>query len=593
MFIFFDLNLKFNCSEHKRNIIPRSNCMSTLSERNQVHREKIISSVGQYLLDELHARGVEHIFGIPGDYIIRFDKLIEEHKIQFINATRESTAGYMADAYARIRGLGVACTTYGVGVNIANALSQAYAESSPLIVISGAPSQQEFIKSNHLHHLVNKADLAFQDITQSEIFKPVTIDQAILTDPSRAVEEIDRVLKKCLFYKKPVYIEIARDVVDQPVLFTERNFSIHPQEDAAALEEALEEVAKLLKECKKPVIWAGHEIHRGNLQAPLLSFAEKYRIPIATSLLGKSLFDENHPLSLGVYQGVMSRPETTEYVESCDCIFILGLVVNDVDTGIFTAKLTQNKKIIATENSLKIKHHQFLHVPLNRFVNALAHLNLNIRFPGEYPHARDRFQGRFNPAENSTITIKKFIECLQSHLTKDHIIVTDVGDCMFASADLVLRENTYFANAYFASLGFGTPGAIGAQIAAPTKRVIGLVGDGGFQMTATELATAVRYHLDLIIIVLNNHGYGTERPILEGNYNDILDWNYTKIPEVFGGGKGIKVTTEQEFDDALKEALHKRGTFYLIEVNLDKYDFSPALMRLGEEIAKHHQSTGE
>lgn len=563
--------------------------MHALTEKDSYRTVQQTKSIGQYLLDELYKYKVEHIFGLPGDYIIRFDKLIEEHKIQFINASRESTAGYMADAYARIRGLGVACITFGVGVNIANALSQAYAESSPLVVISGAPSAEEFFKSNHLHHLVNKADLALADITQIEMFKPITIDQAIVKEPENAVGDIERVLKKCYYYKKPVYIEIAKDMVDKIISTTSNEYQLQISEDPAALEESLEEVVKMLKECKKPVIWAGHEVHRGKLQGALLRFAEKFRIPIATSLLGKAVIDEFHPLALGVYQGVMSREEITQYVESCDLVFILGLVVNDVDTGIFTAKLHQKKQVIATENCLTIQHHQYLNVPFNKFINGLSHLNLNLHFTNDFPQAKQRIQGRYLPSNESKITIKKFIECLQSYLTKDHLLVTDVGDCMFASADLVLGENSYISNAYFASLGFGTPGAIGAQIASPQKRVVGLVGDGGFQMTAMELTTAVRYQLDPIIIVLNNHGYGTERPILEGTYNDILDWNYSKIPEVLGSGVGIKITTEKELDEAMKEAFSKRGSFYIIEVDLDKHDFSPALKRLGEELSKQHK----
>jgi len=169
--------------------------------------------------------------------------------------------------------------------------------------------------------------------------------------------------------------------------------------------------------------------------------------------------------------------------------------------------------------------------------------------------------------------------------------VTDIGDCLFGSSDLILAQNSFLACAYFATLGFGTPGAVAAQLASPDRRVIGIIGDGGFQMTAMELSTAVRYGLDPIIIILNNHGYGTERPLLEGTYNDILNWNYAEIPKVLGGGIGFRTETEEEFEHALSAALAERGALAIIEVELGKVDFSPALMRFAKLLGKFAGTT--
>ena len=157
--------------------------------------------------------------------------------------------------------------------------------------------------------------------------------------------------------------------------------------------------------------------------------------------------------------------------------------------------------------------------------------------------------------------------------------MSDFGDCLFGSAELIVEENSYFSNAYFATLGFCVPAAIGIQIAYPNRRVIGVVGDGAFQMTCMELSTAVRYGADPVIILLNNHGFATERPLLEGEFNDIGDWNYSQIPKVLNGGVGIHVRTEEEFERALKNSLSTRGQYFLIEVELGKTDFSPALQR--------------
>lgn len=546
------------------------------------------SQVGQYLIDRLHQLGVEHIFGVPGDYVLRLDKLIEKHPhLQFINTTRENTAGYAADAYARMRGLGVACITYGVGINISNALAQAYVESSPLVVISGTAGTDEFAHYSTLHHLINKAGNIHSDTTQLEVFKHLTVDQAVLDDPQTAAFLIDRVLHSCLKYKKPVYIEIPRNMVHQPISpnYTTKQFPPTPI-DKEALKEALEETQQILNTCRYPLIWAGHEVLRFNLSQPLLQFAEKNRIPIVSSLLGKTVVDEHHPLFVGVYQGGMSPIEVQELVEKCDCAITLGVLINDIDTGIFTAKLNQEHRIASNAFSLTIGHHIYPDVGLNDYIHGLNTLNLTLSHQPFHTPRHARLPEKFFPQEGARTTTKRVFECIQSHLTPENIVITDVGDCLFASADLVLPFNSFAACAYFASLGFGTPGAIGAQIALPQRRVLAIVGDGGFQMSAMELSGAIRYHLDPIIIVLNNHGYGTERPLLEGSYNDIVDWNYTEIPRVLGGGIGIKVNNEIEFEKALTKAFNDRGTFYLIEVELEKLDFSPGLRRLGELLSQ-------
>jgi len=535
------------------------------------------NTVGQYLLDRLHSLGAEHVFGVPGDYILRFDKLVEEHEIQLINTTRESTAGYMADSYSRLRGIGAACITYGVGINITNAIAQAYVESSPIVIISGAPGKEELERCHQLHHL-------FDGMTQAEVFQKITIDQAILDDPAKAVSEIDRVLDNCLRYKKPVYIEIPRDHVDSTIDIESYQPEPTPASDPETLTEALDEIEDLLKNCKSPLIWLGHEVHRYGLLQDVLRFAERYRIPIVSSLLGKSVISERHPLYVGLYQGGMSQREVREFAENCDCLIMIGVMLNDVNTGMFSENLEKNKRIIANSQTIRIKHHEYPQISFQDFTSALAERDLSLRFRIDYPAAIDSEKKTFAAETGVKITSERTFACIQSHLKPDHIIVSDIGDCLFGSSDLIVEQNCYLSNAYFASLGFGTPGAIGAQFAAPKQRVIGIVGDGAFQMTCTELSTAVRYEVDPVIIVLNNHGFATERPLIEGEYNDIQNWNYAQLPNLLGGGIGMKVTTEDELDHALRTALKNRGTFYLIEIDLEKLDFSPALCRFSELV---------
>jgi len=541
-------------------------------------------SIGRFLLDHLHQSGVEHIFGIPGDYIIRFDQLIEEHPIQFVNTSRENTAGYMADAYARLKGIGVACITYGVGINIVNATAQAYAEGVPLVIVSGAAGSQEFHNNPYLHHMINSTTHQSRDLSQLEIFKQVTVDQAVLDNPKTAAHEIGRTVHSCRSEQKPVYIELPRDMVDAPLPPSAPFTPPQMESDQESLAEALKEILVMLEGSNHPAIWVGREVYSFGLMEEVLKFAERFQIPIVSTLLGKTVIDERHPLFVGVYQGGMSRPEVEEFVNQSDCLIMLGVLRTDVDTGFQTAKIDIAQRIIASARRIAIAHHQYPKVYFTDFIRSLPKLPMSRSFQEIFPKNCDRLQ-YFEADRDKTITTSRMLACLQSHVKAQHIIATDCGDCLFAGADFILGQNSYLSPAYFATMGYGIPAAIGGAIAEPERRVIALVGDGGFQMTATELTTALRYGADPIIVVMNNHGFGTERPLIEGEFNEVVNWNYSKIFELLGGGKGARVTTEGEFEIALRQALEQRGSFFVIEVELDKFDFSPALERF-KKLAK-------
>jgi indolepyruvate decarboxylase len=166
------------------------------------------------------------------------------------------------------------------------------------------------------------------------------------------------------------------------------------------------------------------------------------------------------------------------------------------------------------------------------------------------------------------------------------VVVADVGDALFAGIDLVVEKADFVAPAYYLSLGFAVPGAIGVQLARPDTRPLVLVGDGAFQMTGMELTTVARYGLDPIIIVLDNGGYGTERPMLDGPFNDILPWRYAELPAVLGAGRGYEVRTEGDLDAALTAAAEDRSGFSLLHIHLARGDLSPALQRMTALMAE-------
>src|SRR5216117_2567574 len=165
------------------------------------------TAIGSYLIRRLEQLGVRHVFGVPGDYVLTFYELLLKSELRIIVTCDEQGAGFAADAYARVRGLGVVCVTYCVGgLKIANTTAEAFAEKSPVVVISGAPGMKEREKNPLLHHKVRDFD------TQKKVFEQLTIASTVLTDPQTAFQEIDRVLHAALRFKRPVYLELPRDL---------------------------------------------------------------------------------------------------------------------------------------------------------------------------------------------------------------------------------------------------------------------------------------------------------------------------------------------------------------------------------------------
>ena len=179
---------------------------------------------------------------------------------------------------------------------------------------------------------------------------------------------------------------------------------------------------------------------------------------------------------------------------------------------------------------------------------------------------------------------------LNEQLTEDTIVIADIGDSLFGATELVIRGRTEFVSpAYYTSMGFSLPAALGAQIARPEARIVVICGDGAFQMTGQELSTIVRHGFDPVIIVMDNGGYGTERRLHAGDwkFNDIPAWNYSKLPEVYGGGTGYEIRTEGEFDAALQAAWNDRSAASILQVFISQDDHSQTLHRLAERLIKH------
>lgn len=544
-------------------------------------QEAAAVTIGQYLIDRLYAQRVRHIFGIPGDYILGIFEMVEASPIDLVVVTREDSAGFAADAYARLNGMGCVAVTYCVGgLSLTNSIAGAYAEKSPVVVLGGSPGVGEREHNPLLHHKVKGFE------TQLEVFEKITAAQAVLGDPLTAFAEIDRVLNTAARTKRPVYLEIPRDCVLVRQVHPHRTNDVIPPSNPDALREALDEASGLLTAAKRPVILADVEVHRFGLQDAMLSLAEQAGLPIATTILGKSVISEAHPLFVGVYGGGIGKDEVTRYVEESDCLLMLGCFLSDIELGIFTAKLDPSRCINATSEDLQIKYHHYRGVRLDDFINGLRARQLTLATPEPPPRAKgdDR---PWQAAADTPVTSARLFTRLNRMLDEHSVVIADIGDALFGAVDMAMGHRTEFISpAYYTSMGFGVPAALGASIADRESRPLVVVGDGAFQMTGMELSTIARQGLNPIVVVMNNKGYTTERFLLDGPFNDIHNWAYHKVPEVLGVGLGLEVHTEEELDAALIAAVANRDSFSLLNVHLDPFDRSPALDRLTRKLAQ-------
>lgn len=541
-----------------------------------------VMPLGEFLFEYLYLRGVRHSFGIPGDFALPTFTWLEKSKIQSITMTHEPAAGFAADAYSRINGIGLVCVTYCVGgLNVLNAIAGAYAEKSPVVVVSGAPGRKDREKDPLLHHKVKTFE------TQRRIYDEVTVASTVLLDEQRAASEIVRCVEACLRHKRPVYIEVPHDVVDREIPITGISPAAPEKSDSHTLDAALSETLSLIRAAKKPIILAGVELARYRVARLVVRMAERMNIPIAADLLSKSAVPENHPLYVGVYGGAMSSDEDVRsYVESADLVLMLGTFITDMSMGFYTAKLDRGRTVLATTERVNVQYHRYDSIQFRDFLEALATASIKPKhFKHPNPHALPE---PLKKAERSqALAMVDVFRILSLHLDERCCVIADIGDAIFGAVGIrSARQAQFIAPAYYMSMGFAVPASIGVAMAAKKLRPYVLVGDGAFQMTGVEISTAVRLGLKPIIIVLNNDGYGTLRKVRDGRFNVITQWNYSKICDVMGGGgESFTASTKGEFDAALSRA-QKSDRLNVIELKIPRNDASQQLVRVAAEVRK-------
>ena len=543
---------------------------------------EIETTVGEYLINQLYSLNIKHIFGIPGDYVLGFYDQLSHSKIKTITTCDEQGAGFAADAYARINGIGAVCVTYCVGgLKLLNTTAEAYAEKSPVVILSGSPGINERKKTSLLHHKIKDYD------TQFTIYKNVTVDATVLDNINTIPTEIERVLSSAIIHKLPVYIEIPRDMTYKKVKGSQECIIPDIITNHKAMMEALDETAEMINNSDNPVIVAGVEVQRFGLQNYLLEFLNKTCIPVVSTPLSKSVLSEKHPMYLGVYEGAMGYQNVREYVEKSDCVLILGSFLTDIDFGNSPTPVDQGKTINASSTRLDIRYHNFDNISLKEYLKNLCKIKIK-KFPNnKISYKKKEIDLSTNTNLDGKVTVNSLFRILNQFITANNMVIADVGDTLFGGLDLFIYKGTEFISpAFYLSMGFAIPACLGAQLANPNIRPIVLVGDGAFQMTGNEISTIAKENLNPIIILLNNDGYRTERSMLDGPFNNLARWNYSKFIEVIGKGKSFVVNTDKQFCAALLNANRNLKEFSLIEVKVDRWDSSHALERLTKVFGK-------
>ena len=547
-------------------------------------------TVAEYLLTRLKEIGVDHLFGVPGDFVLGFFNQVLKSDLQYVGTCNELNAAYAADGYARIRGIGAFSSTYGVGeLSAVNGVAGAFAERVPVVVITGSPSTANFRTRPLLHHTLGDYQIPLR------IYEKITAASTQLVSADTAPVEIDRVLSACLSHHQPVYISLPSDVVmltcHRPNTFL---FPPPARSDQDALGEAIKEALGMLDQARKPVVIADVELIRFKLQQAFAGLLDKTGFPYVTMMLGKTVLSEHHPQFIGLFEGDRSRDYVRKRVESADCVLQLGALMTDLNTGGFTTHLDDSKTISANIHSVKIKHHYYENVYLHDFIlgltEKLSHresetLDIQCATHG----CVHRHTEPYRPHATTPLTIKRFFDRMSHFIKNDSIVIAETGVSLFSAAEMLMPEGaTFIGQAFYGSIGYTVGATLGAGMAAQDRQTVLFVGDGSFQVTCQDLSTMVRNHLKPVIFLINNDGYTIERVISDRPYNDIQPWHYHRLVDVFGGGLGLDVRTEGELEDALGKAGTTDGLVF-IEIHTGRLDCPESLRSAGRSMAKANQ----
>ena len=534
--------------------------------------------LGDFLVAYLRRAGVTHLFGLPGDLVLAlFHRFGRERALEIVTFSHEPTVGFAADGYARsTRRLGVLCVTYGAGGhNVLNPVAGAYAEQVPLLVVSGGPGEAEQ-KLSGIHHQAKDVE------GQWRMFREVTCAARILRHPERAAEEVHAVVRTILEEHRPGYLEIHRDMVDVeiPVPKAIRDWEgrfAPPASDRRKLAEAVADTRARLVAARRPVLIGGIELYRDGAEREFQRLAEQLGAPVVTTVDAKGLFPMDHPLHMGIHMGPFSPPAIERRVRDADLVLALGTVLTDMNLGASKPQVRRDRSVWAVDGRVNVSFHTYTDVVLRDFVSALTAERL--------PRSREKIAYSDNlkrpgARDGAPLSINDMLLELNAFLdaSPGYHVFAESGDSLFGGLELRLRGGgLYFAQGYYASMGFAVPAALGAQIGTGRRPLV-LSGDGAFQMTGMEISHAPRLGLSPIVVLVNNGGWQIFRPV--SPRKDLLalpPWPYAELAQAWGG-VGFCAGTRAELREALRAA-HELREFVLIECRLRPDDLSPISKR--------------
>ncbi|ECK1844754.1 alpha-keto acid decarboxylase family protein [Salmonella enterica] len=533
-------------------------------------------TVADYLLDRLAGCGIGHLFGVPGDYNLQFlDHVIDHPTLRWVGCANELNAAYAADGYARMSGAGALLTTFGVGeLSAINGIAGSYAEYVPVLHIVGAPCSAAQQRGELMHHTLGDGDFRhFYRMSQA-----ISVASSIL-DEQNACFEIDRVLGEMLAARRPGYIMLPADVAKKTAIPPTEALALPVHEAQSGVETAFRYHARqCLMNSRRIALLADFLAGRFGLRPLLQRWMAETPIAHATLLMGKGLFDEQHPNFVGTYSAGASSKELRQAIEDADRVICVGTRFVDTLTAGFTQQLPAERTLEIQPYASRIGETWF-NLPMAQAVSTLRELCLECAFAP--PPTRSA--GQPVRIDKGELTQESFWQTLQQYLKPGDIVLVDQGTAAFGAAALSLPDGAeVVVQPLWGSIGYSLPAAFGAQTACPDRRVILIIGDGAAQLTIQEMGSMLRDGQAPVILLLNNDGYTVERAIhgAAQRYNDIASWNWTQIPSALNAAQQAecwRVTQAIQLAEVL-ERLVRPQRLSFIEVMLPKADL-PELLR--------------
>lgn len=531
-------------------------------------------TVGQYLVDRLTELGLEHLFSIAGDYSIEWvNSYVEPSNIKVIEEVNELNAGYAADGYARLKGIGALCVTYSAGsLCAATPIAGAYVEKVPVVLINGTPSIAKTLSFEQTgfsaHHFISGRE------TDLQVFQYITAAAVRVDNPDLAPMLIDYALTQCITERRPVYIELLEDMVDlscpppSGLLKPARTLS-----DPTNLATSITTITEALRKSSKPVVWIGVEIDRYGLKEKAVKLLQRLQIPYVTELMSKAVLNENDPLFAGVFDGQSSSAAVKDLINGSDFVLALGVWLTDINCLGWT--LDYGKTAFASWDTIKFGTYFSAEVALEHLIDGLIDKTTprTISDPPQKP--KMQLSGTLTGA----ITYQGFYDFIPAYIDSNTILGSDASMNYFGSLLLkVPAARGFFVQSSYSAIGYIGPAATGVCLAKKdAQRVMVFSGDGGFQMSAQCLSTQTRFKLNPIIFVIDNGIYGVEQWLADASVFDnknkkpfyksciLHRWDYSKLADVFGC-RGWRISTYEALRAAMTDALANENSPSIIHV---------------------------